>query len=913
MSAAVIVQLNLPDPNVDSTQNLGQKSSMRLADRYIAQCLTGRVDRSFIEDADEWTIMESFFIFSYYGNCNKSKQAWYHLREAIGFALALGLNREVSYNDPSLEVNERRRRLYWLLFITERAYCLQHRTTSILRASIALPRIYDGADEPTLSGFVKLARLFNTIDTDFVYSWSEGYLKGSNDSVSRLLDPDQFSAMSVASVIDETQRVDVAVTQCWLRTLVCQLQVRSNESHGVGAATSVRAAARSLLHCFGAARLETLGSHGIGMEQKISDIAGFLCDMLPILPPEHLIGDFDSIPNLLHSFMCNLFIVTCIMQLSLFNSLVLLAVTLPGLSSGACVPGVTTWWHDKSTVDVKKPAAPDEVRRSRKYDVSVSPANTTRFQPSFVYESIPRNGNGKMFDPAQPGREYDLADGDGVTVEIDAGISMAWTQFQYRRDVDVRVVSSDGASLGPASNVVIRPMDLGLDVSSPQPDTIVIRVPYQESGARFSVEFQDDLYIFRSNGTGYVSEGGVVVSEEPKNALLIFASPMIPTELIPSKTSGDTHVLKPGSLTREVLGSKPTLYFEAGVYWVEKDGILGKDHIKLSPSTHYVYFEPGTYIKGAFEYTTRHPDFYTIGHAVVSGENYAYMANTIEDYTAVKDDRYSLRMFWHQSVMDNQTWHCIGPTLNAPPFNTMDLHPMNHTPHEEDNEVQSHIRDYKQVGAFYFQTDGTQMYKGTVRDVFWHVNDDAIKLYHSGAQLEGLTIWKARNNAIIQMGWKPRNVSDVSVKKVRLIHNRWIQPNAYVPSAILGASPFYADPKLIDPSRNMSLHIDDLVCEGICAALMTMAPLQNFDMLVENVHFEKMHDDSTVRIGHSVVGMDAGDNMNNYTPGQGNLTLGIVIRNWTIGSQRVDSTNWGENQLGQASIHPDFEGDWSIE
>ncbi|PNH47738.1 hypothetical protein VD0004_g596 [Verticillium dahliae] len=590
------------------------------------------------------------------------------------------------------------------------------------------------------------------------------------------------------------------------------------------------------------------------------------------------------------------------MYFSSFNALLLLLATLSGPSSGACVPGVKTWWHDKSTIDIQSPAAPDEVRRSRTYEVSVSPARTSRFQRSFVYESIPRNGNGKIFDPAQPGKEYNLTDGDGVTVEIDARISMAWTQFQYRRDVDFRVISSDRSALGPASNIVIRPVDVGFEVRSPQPDTVVIRVPYQKSGARFSVGFQDDLYTFRSNGTDYVTEGGVTVSEEPKNALLIFASPMIPDDLIPSKTSTGTQVMKPGRLTREALGSKPTLYFEAGVYWVEKDGILGKDHIKLFPSTHYVYFEPGTYIKGAFEYTTRHPDFYTVGHAVVSGENYAYMANTIKDCTAVKDDRYSLRMFWHQSVMDNQTWYCIGPTLNAPPFNTMDLHPMNHTPHEEDNKVQSHIQDYKQVGAFYFQTDGTQMYKGTVRDVFWHVNDDAIKLYHAGAQLEGLTVWKARNNAIIQMGWKPRDVSDVSVKHVRLIHNRWIQPNAYVPSAILGASPFYADPKLVDPSRKMSLHISDLVCEGVCAALMTMAPLQNFDLLVENVHFEKMHDDVTVRLGHSVVGMDAGENMNNYTPGQGNLTLGIVIRNWTIGGQRVDAL-LSKDPDGAAILH----------
>ncbi|KAJ4328056.1 hypothetical protein N0V84_001424 [Fusarium piperis] len=518
-----------------------------------------------------------------------------------------------------------------------------------------------------------------------------------------------------------------------------------------------------------------------------------------------------------------------------------------------------------------------------------------------------------MFDPAQPGREYNLTDGDGVTIEVNAGINMAWSQFQYGRDVDVRIVSTDGSSLGPASNVVVRPVDLGLVVTSSGADRIDIRIPYHDFGARFSIEFQNDLYTYRSDGTEYVSEGGIIVSEEPRNALLIFASPMIPDDLIPSKTSPDTQVVKPGSVTQQSIGSKPTLYFEAGVYWMEKNGILGKDHIILHPNTHYVYFEPGSYVKAALEFTTRRADFYTIGNGVVSGEHYAYMANTIQDYTAVKDDRYSLRMFWHQSVMDNQTWHCIGPTLNSPPFNTMDLHPMHHTLHEEDNKVSAHIRDYKQVGAFYFQTDGTQMYNGTVQDVFWHVNDDAIKLYHSGAQLDRLTIWKARNNAVIQMGWKPRNVGDVSVNKVRIIHNRWIQPSAYVPSAILGASPIYADPKDIDISRKMSLRINDLVCEGICGALMTIAPLQNFDLEIQNVRFEKMHNDTVVRLGRSVVGMNAGEGIDNYTPGQENLTLGIAIRNWTIGGQRVDGTNWREDQLGQLYIHPDFYGDWTIE
>ncbi|KAF4500613.1 dextranase [Fusarium agapanthi] len=243
----------------------------------------------------------------------------------------------------------------------------------------------------------------------------------------------------------------------------------------------------------------------------------------------------------------------------------------------------------------------------------------------------------------------------------------------------------------------------------------------------------------------------------------------------------------------------------------------------------------------------------------------------------------------------------------------MDLYPKNSTPHEEDNKVSTHIRDYKQVGAYYFQTDGSQMYRGSVRDVFWHVNDDAIKLYLSGAQLHGLTIWKARNNAIIQMGWKPRNVSDVSVSKLRIIHNRWIKPDAYVSSAILGASPLYGDPKEIDVQRTMQVKIDDVVCEGICAALMTIAPMQNFDLVISNIHFEMLHNDTEQRLGRSVVDMDAGEGMDNYTPGQGNSTLGIHIKNWTIGEVEVDKKNAGEDRLGQLKNNPMFDGNWSIE
>lgn len=133
VSAAVIIQLNLNSLAEASAHQGGSgveddslhhtadaTPDVLSADSYVAQCLRDRQRGNFIVDADEWTVLGSFFLFLYHGNLNQSKVAWYYLREAIAFAKALGLDQEESYTDPDVEVNERRRRLFWLLFITER-------------------------------------------------------------------------------------------------------------------------------------------------------------------------------------------------------------------------------------------------------------------------------------------------------------------------------------------------------------------------------------------------------------------------------------------------------------------------------------------------------------------------------------------------------------------------------------------------------------------------------------------------------------------------------------------------------------------------------------------------------------------------------------------------------------------------
>jgi hypothetical protein len=131
LSAAVIVQLNVADlSNLEIEPSMfGGEADSRLdansqlpfsAQFFVAQCMQARQQRDFVEEPDEWTILTSFFLFAYHGNMDQSRSAWYYLREAIGFVQALRLDEEDSYFGVDAETEQRRRRLFWLLLITER-------------------------------------------------------------------------------------------------------------------------------------------------------------------------------------------------------------------------------------------------------------------------------------------------------------------------------------------------------------------------------------------------------------------------------------------------------------------------------------------------------------------------------------------------------------------------------------------------------------------------------------------------------------------------------------------------------------------------------------------------------------------------------------------------------------------------
>jgi hypothetical protein len=576
-----------------------------------------------------------------------------------------------------------------------------------------------------------------------------------------------------------------------------------------------------------------------------------------------------------------------------------------------CDSSICTWWHDSGEINPTGRVSDGGVRQSRKYLVQVSKATEDAFYSSFVYESIPRNGLGRLYSPwDKPGSStlHSSVD-DGISIEPDKNISMAWSQFEYSEDVNIKILARDGSELGSPADIVIRPTSIRYTIRSSADGGIVIRVPQDLNGRQFSVEFKNDLYTYRSDKQNdtykYVDYGGSVVGVEPRSALMIFASPFLPSDMVPNTAGGNVKIMKPGPINQGDWGTSEILYFPPGVYWMNSNGDdvkpkYGENHIKLDQNTDWVHFAPGAYVKGAVEYTT-HRDFYATGHGVLSGEHFVYQANPKTYYQAVKNDTFSLRMWSHYKLNGTgQTWYCVGPTIAAPPFNTMDFYDVSE---RDAPSVSTRISDYKQVGAFYFQTDGPQMYPNSVaHDVFYHANDDAIKAYYSGVSISRLTVWKVHNDPIIQMGWKARQVSDVSIDTLNVIHTRYRQSNPGVPSSIIGASPLYNTSDKIDPGKYISLNISNVVCEGLCPALLSITPLQNYQNFnISNIAFPDGLQNNSIGIGQSIVHASSG------------LEMRLTISNWTVGGEKVTMSNFQSDSLGQLNIDVSYWGQWKIE
>ena len=115
LCAFVLIQ-----PGVISHIHASMKEPSRIGNALMEEAVRVRKAEDYVEHPTTNTIRTSFFLFGSCFGLNKHNTGWMHLREATALAQILGMQDESAYLYGDAAENARKRRLFWLLFVTER-------------------------------------------------------------------------------------------------------------------------------------------------------------------------------------------------------------------------------------------------------------------------------------------------------------------------------------------------------------------------------------------------------------------------------------------------------------------------------------------------------------------------------------------------------------------------------------------------------------------------------------------------------------------------------------------------------------------------------------------------------------------------------------------------------------------------
>lgn len=125
LSAFVLIQPGIVLKTHDSLH--GQSGSSTIANAgavLLDETLRIRKCYDYFETPTFASVITSFFLFGCFFGLNKHNTAWFHLREATASVQLLGMQDESAYLGGDIVETSSKRRLFWLLFITERQVIL---------------------------------------------------------------------------------------------------------------------------------------------------------------------------------------------------------------------------------------------------------------------------------------------------------------------------------------------------------------------------------------------------------------------------------------------------------------------------------------------------------------------------------------------------------------------------------------------------------------------------------------------------------------------------------------------------------------------------------------------------------------------------------------------------------------------
>ncbi|KAI1438303.1 hypothetical protein GGR50DRAFT_487804 [Xylaria sp. CBS 124048] len=248
-----------------------------------------RVRRGFdyLESPGLNSLCTSYFLFCSHYALEMHERAWFYLREATTLAHLCGMTREESYLHDNVE-SSRRRRLYWLLFVTERAYALQRGRPLTLQASINLPSMSDDPSDPLahqLNSYLSLVSMFRPFDDSLISPWNK--LRGDFSTAYLATLRKEIPGNSRMSGLMSEQENDQRLIRQWLKTVIWQMNMQNGctPQNGQEQMHYQMDMSREIMSMVSQLRTETTELLGVSLVAKLLNVACTLVDFLAAQPP----------------------------------------------------------------------------------------------------------------------------------------------------------------------------------------------------------------------------------------------------------------------------------------------------------------------------------------------------------------------------------------------------------------------------------------------------------------------------------------------------------------------------------------------------------------------------------------------------------------------------------------------------
>ncbi|EAW07132.1 Zn(II)2Cys6 transcription factor [Aspergillus clavatus NRRL 1] len=282
------------------------------ADTFAAECLRARNSCGYRPKPSIDSVRTSFFLHAYYENQQPGgSESLLYLREAITLAQMMRMHQEASYQDLNGEEQQIRRRVLWLLFVTERGICVIHKLPVMLRTTISTHGLHVNDEPQVLPAFLKLLNLFRLFEKSRMFDIIGGDTVDGQLNSNDLNKPDEGLLKllqggqqdGTLGLTSDVQKADIYVTKNWMRMLLWKV-LSKNKTATLSASWSISPSfpvivAKELLNMLSQLPRPAMEAHGLGMELKLHEIANSLADAVLNMAtlPRALIWDGENRPS----------------------------------------------------------------------------------------------------------------------------------------------------------------------------------------------------------------------------------------------------------------------------------------------------------------------------------------------------------------------------------------------------------------------------------------------------------------------------------------------------------------------------------------------------------------------------------------------------------------------------------------